>query len=418
MSLETHTVRLLPSTSQEQELFNLMRLRNIIWNSLISLRETVFTETGKGLSDFDLMSALPKLKQENPELKGYNSKAAQVIARQIGGSYRSFFSLRKKGFADAKPPQQVKETKWVSLTYNQSGWKFKENGKATFDKVSTPIPYASKLPIHKTKLKEVRIKYKGGKWLCDIVIQQPDQYEQNNSNKYLALDLGIKRLATGIDNDGNVIILQNKAKRISQHFEKQIAIVSSKIDKKHKGSQRRRRLQRIRRKLYARKNSQVKQTLHIQSKRIANMNYHTVILGDLSVKQLMSTEGVNANKKNVRKSFHQSAIDTFRQFLTYKCAGNTEVIEIDERDTTQLNCLTGKRFPQKVELKDREVKLTDTITIDRDLNSSINILKRWEGFHLAALTPPLSSETLLGVLEKHNLLVEKTHNGSKRTQRH
>ena len=416
MNHETHTVRLLPSNEQETELFNLMRLRNIIWNSLILLRETVYTETGKGLSDFDLMSALPKLKQENIELKGYNSKAAQVIARQVGEAYRSFFSLRKKGLADAKPPQQVKEDKWISITYNQSGWKFKENGKVEFNKISTPISYLSKFPIYKTKLKEVRIKYVNSKWLCDIVIEKPDTYQPNNSNKVLALDLGLKRLATGIDSDGKVLILPNKAKRISQHFEKQIAIVSSKIDKKHKGSKRRRRLQRIRRKLYSRKNSQVKQTLHIQSKRVANMNYHTVILGDLSVKELMSKEGVNANKKNVRKSFQQSAIDTFRSYLTYKCAGNTEVIEIDERDTTQTNCLTGKRFPQKVELKDREVKLTETITIDRDLNSSVNLLRRWESYHLAALTPPLDSQRLFYVLEENNLF-EKTHNGSKRTQR-
>ena len=146
------------------------------------------------------------------------------------------------------------------------------------------------------------------------------------------------------------------------------------------------------------------------------MNYHTVILGDLSVKELMSKEGVNANKVGIRKSFQQSAIDTFRSYLTYKCAGNTEVIEIDERDTTQTNCLTGKRFPQKVELKDREVKLTDTITIDRDLNSSVNLLRRWESYHLAALTPPLDSQRLFDVLEENNLF-EKTHNGSKRTQR-
>lgn len=417
MNCETHTIRLFPFSEQEKELFNLMRLRNVIWNSLISLRETAYKETGKGLSDFDLMSALPKLKQENEELKNYNSKAAQVIARQIGEAYRSFFSLRKKGFASAKPPQQVNENKWVSLTYNQSGWKFKENGKVEFNKLSTPIQYLSKFPIHKTKLKEVRIKYKNGKWLCDIVIEKPDTYQQNNSNKYLALDLGLKRLATGIDSDGNVLFLPNKAKRISQHFEKQIAKVSSKIDKKHKGSIRKRKLQRVRRKLYSRKNSQVKQTLHIQSKRVANMNYHTVILGDLSVKELMKketkeqAEQMNAKEKaiarNTRKSFQQSAIDTFRSYLTYKCAGNTEVIEIDERDTTQTNCLTGKRFPIHIDLTVREVKLSDSIIIDRDLNSSINILKRWESYHLAALTPPLDNDKLFGVLEENNLF-EKT----------
>ena len=127
------------------------------------------------------------------------------------------------------------------------------------------------------------------------------------------------------------------------------------------------------------------------------MNYHTIVLGDLSVKELMSKDN---KKKNVRKSFSQSSIDTFRQFLTYKCQGKTNVVEIDERHTTQLNCLTGKFFDEKIELKDREVQLADNIIIDRDLNSAINILRRWESYHLAALIPPLSLDK---VLERENL---------------
>jgi transposase len=69
-------------------------------------------------------------------------------------------------------------------------------------------------------------------------------------------------------------------------------------------------------------------------------------------------------KKNVRKSFQQSSIDMFRAFLAYKCAGKTNIVEIDERHTTQQNCLTGKKFAEKVELKDREVKLADNIILD------------------------------------------------------
>jgi IS605 OrfB family transposase len=149
--------------------------------------------------------------------------------------------------------------------------------------------------------------------------------------------------------------------------------------------------------LYNKKNSQVKQTLHIQSKMLANMNYQTIVLGDLSVKELMSKY---KSYKGIRKSFQQSAIDTFRQFLTYKCQGKTNVVEIDERHTTQLNCLTGKKFDKKVELKDRTVQLSDSIIIDRDLNSAINILKRWESYHLAALIPPLD---ISNVLEERNL---------------
>jgi putative transposase len=396
---KTHTIRLFPNALQEKQLRNLMHLRNVIWNKLLRIREKEYRKTKKSMSDFDLMSFLPALKQKQPELVNYNSKAAQVIARQIGNAYRCFFKRLKNGDYTAKLPGTIDENKIVSLTFNQSGWSFK-NGKMTLSKVDKSIPFKSKDDLSNLKVKEIRIKLRNDKWLCDVIAEYDDQHQTNNSNNVLAIDLGLSKLATGIDNTGKVLVLPNKAKKISQHFVKQISKVDQKISSKQEGSRRYKKLRQVRKDLFKRKNAQVKQALHIQSKQVANMNYHTVILGDLSVKELMSKEG--NKKKGVRKSFHQSAIDTFRSFLTYKCAGNTNVVEIDERHTTQTNCLTGNKFKQKVELKDRTVQISDTIIIDRDLNSAINILKRWESFHLAALTPPLSEITLLNVLEKNN----------------
>lgn len=396
MNTKTHTIRLFPDTVQEKQLLDLMRLRNSIWNRLIIIREKHYQETKKGMSDFALMNCLPKLKEEQPELTNYNSKAAQVIAKQIGSAYRSFFRKLKRGDKTAKPPKIVDENKVVSLTFNQSGWSFK-NDKIIISKIDTQIIYRSKEDIRNLLVKEVRVKYRNGKWLCDIVAEYQDTFQQNNSTKVLALDLGLKRLATGVDSDGKVVELYNKAKKVAKYFGKQIAKVSSKISHTKDGSKRQQKLIKTRRKLYNKKNAQAKQALHIQSKQVANMNYHTVVLGDLSVKELMSKDN---KKKGVRKSFQQSAIDTFRQFLSYKCQGKSNVVEIDERHTTQLNCLTGKKFDKKVELKDRTVQLSDSIIIDRDLNSAINILKRWESYHLAALTPPLD---LSNVLKEHNL---------------
>ena len=90
------------------------------------------------------------------------------------------------------------------------------------------------------------------------------------------------------------------------------------------------------------------------------------------------------------------------EFLTYKCqVRNTEVEAINEKWTTQQNCLTGKLFKEKVELSDRVVQLSDSIVIDRDLNAAINILKRYEQNHIALLTAPLDVSS---VVNKYNLL--------------
>jgi IS605 OrfB family transposase len=261
--------------------------------------------------------------------------------------------------------------------------------------------------IHQTKDLVVFFQ-QNNKWICDLIVDEPIKYQNKvlMDTTVLALDLGLEKLAHGIDNKGNQVIIRNKAKRINQYFEKQIAKVQAKLSKKTKKSIQHKKVKRKLNQLYTRKNAQIKQTLHIQSKQLANMNYNTIVIGDLNVKKLMSTEGVNEYKKGIRKSFHQANINMFLQFLGYKCQhNNTNVMMINEQWTTQLNCLTKKLFSSKIELKDREVQLSDTIIIDRDLNSAINILNRWFDSHIASMNAPLD---LSSVLVKFNLYKEAT----------
>jgi IS605 OrfB family transposase len=157
----------------------------------------------------------------------------------------------------------------------------------------------------------------------------------------------------------------------------------------------------VKKRLYRRRNGQVKDALHVQSKKLASMNYKTIVVGDLEIKKLQSKKGVNKRKRNVRKSFSEACIARFLEYLTYKSLScNNEVITISERWTTQTNCLTGKLFKDKVELNERIVRLDANTMIDRDLNAAINIMRRYEQNHLALMTTPLD---VSDVVSKHNL---------------
>ena len=207
-----------------------------------------------------------------------------------------------------------------------------------------------------------------------------------------------------MDNKGNVIVLNNKSKKISKYFIKQIGNIQKKISTKTKGSKKYIKLRKIVKKLYNRKNRQIKQTLHTQSKKLLSMNYKTIVIGDLSVKKLMELDKNKYSK--VSKSFHNSNINMFLIFLKYKSfKHNTDIVKIDERHTTQLNCLTGKLFKEKIELSDREVKLSENIIIDRDINSAINIIDRYFNNHLASMTEPLDKTS---VISKFNLINKPT----------
>ena len=402
--MKTYSIRLHPTAEQVSQLNQLSDIRMDIWNTLIDIQQKHYESTKKIYSKFDLINLIPPLKYSTKEnWKQFNAKAAQVVAAEIFQSYQSFFTLIKKDNT-ARPPNIKQLGTYHTLVFNLNGWIFKENNIISINKIN--FKYSSHLTnLSELNIKEVRVKFINNKWLCDIVVDNLIIYSDDLiiKSKVLAIDLGLKNLGTGIDNNGTVVILKNKSKKINQYFGKQINKVKSKLSKKQKNSKSFNKLNKVKKKLYNKKNSQIKQTLHIQSKKLLNMNYKTIVVGDLTVKTLMSTEGVNKNKKGIRKSFNESNINMFLEFLKYKSQNKQcDLIKIDEKYTTQLNSLTGKLFKEKVELKDRTVKLSDTVEIDRDLNSAINIMKRYYNNHLASMTKPLDYSSVIMNSNIHN----------------
>lgn len=394
--MKTYTIRLFPSQEQISQLNKLSDIRMDVWNTLINIQTKEYELNKKIYRKFDLINLLPNLKNTiKLEWKELNAKAIQTVATEVSQSYLSFFTLIKKD-KTARPPKQKELGQYHTLTFNQSGWIFRDD-KLIINQI--PFDYKTNLTnISELNIKEIRVKYKNNKWLCDLVVNEENKYQDEKliKTKVLSIDLGLKNLGTGVDNKGNVIILKNKSKKINQYFSKQINKVKSKLSNKEKGSKNYEKLDKVKRKLYSKKNSQIKQTLHIQSKKLSNMNYKTIVVGELTVKTLMNSKGVNKNKKGIRKSFNETNINMFLQFLSYKSQHKLiDVIRIDEKYTTQLNSLTGRMFKEKVELKDRIVKLNDTVEIDRDLNSAINIMKRYYDNHLASMTEPLDYSNVI-----------------------
>ena len=398
----TYTIRLLPSKEQEQQLQSLSLARNTLYNALIDIEIQTYNETKNIKTEFDLDKDITVLRKEFPSITQLNSKASQRVAKEIYSSYKSFFNLVKKD-KTVRPPHKVEDiNKFHTIAYNQTGWKFLSDTKIKLNGITLEYKGMPSVDYTALSVKEVKLKFANGKYLLDLstenTVAEPSKIEADN--KVLAIDLGIKNLVNGIDNDGRWITLPNKAKKVNEYFRKQISSVQSRMDKCTKGSKRYNRLRKVKKRLYRRRDAQTKQALHIQSKKLANMNYKTIVVGDLTVKKLMG-KGSNKFAKTSR-SFAETSIATFMEFLTYKCqARNTEVETIGEQWTTQQNCLTGKLFKEKVELSDRTVRLNDSIEIDRDLNAAINILKRYEQNHLALLTAPLD---ISSVVNKYNLL--------------
>ena len=395
--MKTYRLRLNPTKEQIKILIELSSIRKEIWNDLLELEQKSYDNDKIFIDQYKLNNILTQLRNNNDNWNKLNSKACQTIVTEIVGSYRSFFNLIKKD-KTARPPSKIENNDFHTISFNQSGWSIKNDKIIMINKI--PFNYKSKKDILGLKIKEMRIKFVRNKWLLDYVVYEPIDYKNKLEieTKVLAIDLGLDKLGVGVDNKGEIIVIPNKSKKINKYFTKKIKKTQQKLSSKKKGSRKFKKLKKTLNKIYYKKNEQIKHTLHTQSKKLSCMNYNTIIVGDLKVKKLMDSEGVNEKKKGIRKSFHQTNINQFLQYLSYKCqTKNINLVKIGEQYTTQLNCLTGKMFDKKVELKDRIVELSDNITIDRDLNSAINILNRWFEHHLAGMNQPLDISKVLRV---------------------
>jgi putative transposase len=397
--MKTYTIRLFPNKPQVEQLNELSSLRNELWNKLIDFEQESYELNKSIRHNYDLDKEITELRK-NSNLSKLNSKACQRISKEVYSSYQSFFKLIQKD-KTAKSPYKIEDVnKFHTIVFNQSGWVVNSNELITINKIK--LNYKSHLDLTKLDIKEIRIKFVNNKWLCDIVIQEGLIYENiiTQENKILAIDLGLKRLGTGVDNKGNQIIITNKSKKISKYYLKQIAKVHSKLSNKNNGSRKYKKLKKTINKLYNKKNKQVKYTLHVQSKQLLNMNYKTIVIGDLSVKKLMNND---ENKyKKISKSFAMSNLNMFIELLKQKSFKyKTDILKQNEQYTTQTNSLTGKQFKDKINLSDRTVKLSDNIEIDRDLNAAINILNKYFNNHLALMAEPLD---LSNVIHNFNIM--------------
>ena len=401
--MKTYSIRLCPTNYQIDRLYQLNAIRIEIYNHYLQKNIDEYKINKKIFNAYQLHKFFTTDKKSHPSWSLINTKCVQTTLTKLYDNYKSFFTLIKKD-KSAKPPGLIVNDRFKTINYNQSGWSVKSNNIIEINKI--PIKYKSIYNLKELNIKEIRVKFINKKWICDLVIDNKTIYpdEKLIKNKVLAIDLGIEKLATGIDSLGNVVVVYNKPKKISKYFNKRINNVKSKQAKCLRNSRRWTRILSRKNKLYNKKNTQIQQRLHIESKRLINMNYNTIVVGDLNVKKLM---GLERNKyTKMSRNFGNSNLSMFMDFLTYKAQDkHINVIKIDERNTTQLNCLTGNFFLDKIELKDRIVRLSNEIEIDRDLNSAINIYNRFMHNHLAALTPPLP---LADVLIRNN---KKTDRG-------
>jgi len=373
--------RLYPTSEQEESLLFVMEVCRWVYNHFLSIWNSVT----KIPSRYDLQSTLPQLKNDNPDLKKVNSKILQMVLFMLYNNLKALRELKKNGRKVGRL-RYKKYGQFNSFILNQSGFKLKITGNR-LDNL-----YVSKvgdIPIRLHQkidgvIKQVIIKkYRSDEWYALICTERDTQQKIQTSHLFIGLDMGLIHFLT----DTTGIQIENP--KFYKQTLKRIKIEQRRLSRKKRGSKNRLKQKLKLNKLYNKLTNQRDDFLHKLSRYYVD-TYDLISVEDLNITNMVKNH-------NLSQSILDSSWSKFIFMLSYKAESAGKIlIKVDPRNTSKECSVCGNI--QDMPLSERMYNCSECgITVDRDVNAAINILKR------GIMRQGLSS-TLLETAPLQNLL--------------
>jgi len=342
--------RILPTKEQEESLLQCGGNARFLWNYALKTNQDYYKETGKFKFHHELAISLPKLKEEHPFLKESFSQSLQMVLRQFDKALKD--SFKKKGFPSFKKKMLLND----SFTCPQK-WRLGK-GFVFIPKIGE-VKWIKHRAM-KGKPKSITISQVGDKWYCSVLCEYTIPDKAKECDSIVGCDVGLKEFA--ILSDGTVISNPRHTKK----YENKLAKEQRKLSKKQKGSKNRFKQRLKVRKIHNKIRDTRKDFLHKTSNSIAK-NYDGIFVEDLNIKGMMKNHCL-------AKSIGDVSWSEFNRQLEYKCKWSFKYyLKIDRFFPSSKTC-SNCGYVQEMPLSKRIFDCPNCgISIDRDLNASLNI---------------------------------------------
>ena len=359
-------VRIYPSEIQEQKLWKSVGTARFIYNWTLAKQEDNYKNGGKFIPDGVLRKEITQLKKnELSWLNEVSNNISKQAVKDACNAYKRFFN----GLSD-KPKFKRKGKSKKSFYNDNVKLKVKDNKLVNIEKIGW-VRTNEQLPIG-VKYSNPRISYDNKYWYISVGIEQ-EVVKEELTDISLGIDLGLKELA--VCSDGMIYKNINKThaiRKIEKRLKRLQKQASRKYEKNKKG------------KGYVKTNNIIKLEKQIQQahRRLANIrnNYlhqtttsivktkpYRVVIEDLNVKGMMKN-------KHLSDSIRKQCFYEFKRQLEYKCKfRGIDLVVADRFYPSSKTCSRCGEIKKDLKLSDRVYKCSCGVSMDRDLNASINL---------------------------------------------
>lgn len=358
--IRTYKYRLYPSRSQETNLWRVLDACRGLYNMALAERKHAYQLERRSVSKAELYELAKHYRQTFPYADQMYSQTAQSVIEQLDLAFQAFFRRVKAG---EKPgyPRFKGRGRYNSFLFKQFGHGARLDGRRLKLYGIGRVRVRWHRPLEGT-VKTVRIQHKAGRWYACFACEMPEPEPLPKTGRTVGIDVGISALLTTSDGEK----VANPA--FYRAGQRRLRILQRKLARAKRGSRNHQKALRAVQRQQAHVANQRRDYLHKLSADLVR-SFDRIAMEDLRVHNMVRNH-------HLSKSILDSGWATFRRYLTYKAeSAGREVAFVDPAYTSRCCSNCGVVF-QDFDLSTRWVTCACGLSLDRDHNAALNILRR------------------------------------------
>lgn len=374
-----YKIEINPTQEQKSKIHQTIGVSRFIYNFYIAHNKEVYESKGKFISGMDFSKWLNNEyipnNQDMKWIKDVSSKATKQAIMNGDKAFKDFFK-KTKGFPKYKKKKN-QDVKAYFPKNNKTDW--------TIERHRVKIPTLGWVRLKEfgyiptnSIVKSGTVSQKSNRYYVSILVEEDDIQVSKCTNEGIGIDLGIKDFA--ICSNGSKFKNINKTSTIKK-VEKKLKREQRKLSRKYESLKVRNK--NIKEGVATRQNIQ-KQIGKIQKihQRLANIRTDYINKTVFSITEqkpsYITIEDLNVSgmmkNKHLSKMISNQKFFEFRTELTAKCKQNNIELRVADRwYPSSKTCSQCGKVNKGLKLKDRVYKCECGLSIDRDLNASLNL---------------------------------------------
>jgi putative transposase len=360
MQLKTFKYRLYPTPAQEKLLVQVLDVCRHWYNICIEDRKLAWELEQRSVSKVDQEKTGIHYRSAFPKARAVFSQTMQVVCDDVDKAFKAFFRRVKAGETPGYP--RFKGYNYFdSFGFKQYGAGIKIDGRRLKIFGVGRVHIRWHRPVE-GKIKTARIRRAAGKWYVCFSCELPDPLALPPAGQDIGIDLNVENLLTDS---------QNRRVESPKNYRKaqaDLRLAQRRLRLKQKGSKNRRKallnVQRLHEHVKNARQDLLNKEAHYYTAR-----YDLIAIEDLRIPNMV-------RNRRLSTSILDQGWGYFRQRLVAKAANaGRQIVLVNPAHTSKTCACCGQLF-QDLTLSDRWVTCDCGLSLARDHNAALNILKR------------------------------------------